>query len=265
MLIDWFTVVAQVVNFLILVWLLKRFLYRPILDAIDARELRIATALATADSRQAEASQERDTYQRKSAALEQERAAAIDESRVKAETLCKHMIDEARHDATALRARQMQNLAAEIRELHARIGLHTRQEVLAIARQALRDLAGVDLQERILATFIKRLRSLAPEQRQQLAALQASAVPLDLRSAIELTPAQRESLLVVLRELFGTEVSVRFEIDATALCGIELSGNGLSLGWNLAEYLGTLEKYIDALLNDLSLSQAATAEVDTDG
>ena len=49
MLIDWFTVIAQVVNFLILVWLLKRFLYRPILDAIDAREKRIASELADAD------------------------------------------------------------------------------------------------------------------------------------------------------------------------------------------------------------------------
>jgi large-conductance mechanosensitive channel len=39
-LIDWFTVVAQVINFLILVWLLKHFLYQPILDAIDAREKR---------------------------------------------------------------------------------------------------------------------------------------------------------------------------------------------------------------------------------
>ena len=42
MLIDWFTVGAQALNFLILVWLLKRFLYKPILDAIDAREKRIA-------------------------------------------------------------------------------------------------------------------------------------------------------------------------------------------------------------------------------
>ena len=37
MLIDWFTVGAQALNFIILVWLLKRFLYKPILDAIDAR------------------------------------------------------------------------------------------------------------------------------------------------------------------------------------------------------------------------------------
>ena len=51
MLIDWFTVVAQTVNFLVLVWLLKRFFYRPILNAIDAREQRIAAALAEADAK----------------------------------------------------------------------------------------------------------------------------------------------------------------------------------------------------------------------
>jgi F-type H+-transporting ATPase subunit b len=38
MLIDWFTVAAQAINFLILVWLLKRFLYKPVLNAVDARE-----------------------------------------------------------------------------------------------------------------------------------------------------------------------------------------------------------------------------------
>jgi F-type H+-transporting ATPase subunit c len=51
MLIDWFTVGAQLLNFLILAWLLKRFLYRPILDALDAREQRIAAELADADAK----------------------------------------------------------------------------------------------------------------------------------------------------------------------------------------------------------------------
>ena len=58
--IVWFTVAAQVLNFLILVWLLKRFLYRPILHAIDVREQRIVQALADADAKQAEAIRERD-------------------------------------------------------------------------------------------------------------------------------------------------------------------------------------------------------------
>jgi F-type H+-transporting ATPase subunit b len=51
MLIDWFTVGAQALNFLILVWLLKRFLYKPILHAIDEREKRIAAELADADAK----------------------------------------------------------------------------------------------------------------------------------------------------------------------------------------------------------------------
>ena len=46
MLIDWFTIAAQALNFLILVWLMRRFLYKPILNAIDAREKLIAKELA---------------------------------------------------------------------------------------------------------------------------------------------------------------------------------------------------------------------------
>ena len=64
MLIDWFTVGAQVLNFLILVWLLKHFLYKPILNAIDAREKRIASELADADAKKTEAQKERDDFRK---------------------------------------------------------------------------------------------------------------------------------------------------------------------------------------------------------
>jgi len=62
MLIDWFTVGAQVLNFLILVWLLKHFLYKPILNAIDAREKRIASELADADAKKSEAKRSAMTF-----------------------------------------------------------------------------------------------------------------------------------------------------------------------------------------------------------
>jgi F-type H+-transporting ATPase subunit b len=73
MLIDWFTVVAQIINFLILVWLLKRFLYKPILNAIDAREKKIAKELADADAKKAEALKEREEFQHKNEELDQQR------------------------------------------------------------------------------------------------------------------------------------------------------------------------------------------------
>jgi F-type H+-transporting ATPase subunit b len=74
MLIDWFTVGAQVINFLILVWLLKRFLYHPILNALDAREERIAKELADADAKKTEAQKERDEFQHKNEEFDQQRA-----------------------------------------------------------------------------------------------------------------------------------------------------------------------------------------------
>jgi F-type H+-transporting ATPase subunit b len=80
MLIDWFTVGAQIVNFLILVWLLKHFLYKPILDAIDAREKRIAAELADADAKKAEAEKERTDFEDKNRAFDQQRTALLGKS-----------------------------------------------------------------------------------------------------------------------------------------------------------------------------------------
>ena len=91
MLFDWFTVGAQALNFLILVFLMRRFLYKPILHAIDEREKRIAAELANADAKMAEAQKERDDYQQKNEELDQQRAAllaqATDEARIERQRL----------------------------------------------------------------------------------------------------------------------------------------------------------------------------------
>ena len=63
MLIDWFTVISQIINFLILIFLLKRFLYRPILKAIDAREERITNELQAAELQKSEAAKNEKKYQ----------------------------------------------------------------------------------------------------------------------------------------------------------------------------------------------------------
>ena len=137
MLIDWFTVAAQVVNFLILVWLLKRFLYRPILDAIDAREKRIAAELADADAKKAEARKERDEFQHKNEAFEQQRAALLSQATEEAKAERQRLLDEARQAADALSAKRMQTLSNDTHNLNQAIRRRTQQEVFAIARKAL--------------------------------------------------------------------------------------------------------------------------------
>src|ERR1039457_7200635 len=113
MLIDWFTVLAQVVNFLILVWLLKRFLYRPILDAIDAREKRIAKELADA-----EAKKERDEFQHKNEEFEQQRAALLSKATDEAKADRQRLLDEARKAADALSAKRQDALRSDAQNLN---------------------------------------------------------------------------------------------------------------------------------------------------
>src|SRR3990172_6125549 len=102
MLIDWFTVGAQVLNFLVLVWLMRRFLYRPILNAIDAREKRIAKELADAAAKQAEARDEREEFQSKNEEFDRQRAALLAKATDEANTERQRLLDEARKAADAL-------------------------------------------------------------------------------------------------------------------------------------------------------------------
>src|SRR3970282_801082 len=110
MLIDWFTVSAQVVNFLILVWLMKRFLYKPILYAIDAREKRIATELADADGKRAEAQKERDEFQHKNEEFDQQRNELLSKAKEEAKSERERLFDVARQAAAALRAKRQDAL-----------------------------------------------------------------------------------------------------------------------------------------------------------
>src|SRR6202167_2371189 len=96
MLVNWFTVAAQAINFLILVWLLKRFLYKPILNAIDEREKGIATQLAAAQATKAEAQHEHDDFQQKNETFDRERAALMKKAADEAQTERQRLLDEAR-------------------------------------------------------------------------------------------------------------------------------------------------------------------------
>jgi F-type H+-transporting ATPase subunit b len=252
MLINWFTVVAQAINFLILVWLLKRFLYKPILHAIDEREKGIATLLAQAEAKKTEAQKERDDFQRRNEVFDQERAAlmkkAVDDA--KAERL--RLLDEARKDADSLRAKRQEALRNEQIKLTQEIIRWTRKEVFAIARKTLADLAGTSLEERMGEVFVSRLRALNSAAKEQLvAAFNNSEQPARVRSAFDLPPQQRDTIESAVKETFSAEARVAFETAPELVSGIELANNGHKVAWSIADYLATLEKSAGELMHEV--------------
>jgi F-type H+-transporting ATPase subunit b len=118
MLIDWFTVIAQAVNFLILVWLMKRFLYQPILKALDAREKRISAELADADAKEADAIKERDEFKHKNDEFDRQREAMLKKAAEEAASERSRLFDAARKEADNLRDKLQDKLSGEYRNLH---------------------------------------------------------------------------------------------------------------------------------------------------
>jgi len=257
MLIDWFTVGAQAINFIILVWLLKRFLYKPILDAVDAREKRVATELADADAKKAEAKKERDEFQHKNEEFDQQRAALLSKATEEAKAERQRLLGEARQAADALSAKRQETLRSDAHNLSEAISRRTRQEVFAIARKALTDLATTSLEERLAEVFTRRLREMDGKAKAGLAeALKSASDPALVRSAFDLPEEQRAAIQNALNETFSAKIRVRFETAPDLVSGIELTANGQKVAWSIADYLASLEKGVDELLKEKDKPEA---------
>jgi F-type H+-transporting ATPase subunit b len=252
MLIDWFTVGAQALNFLILVWLMKRFLYQPILHAIDEREKRIAAELSDADAKKAEAQKERDEFQHKNEEFDQQRAELLSKAMEDAKAERQRLLDEARQAADTLSAKRQETLRNDAHLLNQAISRRTQQEVFAIARKALTDLATTSLEERLGEVFTRRLREMDGQAKEGLAeALKTAIEPSLVRSAFDLPVDQRAVIQNALNETFSAEVHIRFETAPDLISGIEFTtANGQKVAWSIADYLVSLEKGVDELLKE---------------
>jgi F-type H+-transporting ATPase subunit b len=260
MLIDWFTVGAQLINFVILVWLLKRFLYKPIIKAIDARETRIAAELADADAKKTEAKKDRDDFQAKSKAFDDQRDALLAKAVVDAKAERDRLVNEARKEAEALRLRQHVALQSDGRRLDGELARLATKEIFGIARKALSDLATVSLEERMEEVFTRRLREMDGKAKEVMAAaLRTSREPALVLCTFDLPATQKAAIQNALNEAFSADVRLRFDTAPDAICGIELTANGQKLAWSIAEYVGVLERNVGALIEAQSVQTADVA------
>jgi F-type H+-transporting ATPase subunit b len=240
--IDWITVSAQIVNFLILVWLLKHFLYQPIIRAMDRREQHISEQLNEAQERESKADEKAHHYQNKSDELERRRDEILDKARAEAEQQKKQMLDEARTEVVETREHWQRQVNQEKEEFLGNLRRQAVDAVQCIARKALLDLADAELEERIIHSFLGRLKSLDKDARK---ALSDTAEPLRITTAFELDSAMRGRLTRAVHEHLADGINVDYTHSPDLLCGIELTSGGRRLSWNLADFTEELTARIE--------------------
>ena len=246
MLIDWFTVIAELLNFLILVWLLQRLLYKPILTAIEERQTKIAAQLSEAADARASAltsqqsldAEKKDLGDRKDALLAQAQKDALAEKQ--------RLLDAAQAETQELRQRLQRSVRADEIKLESDIARTIREQAFAIARRILQDLSAKDLDEIIAANVVRKLSE--PGSREQLAFADGKDGAIVVKSAHELTESVRRDLTRALPHEEAVEQEVRFEVDPELVCGLQIMAGGRRLEFSATDELTDMETHVtDAL------------------
>ena len=245
MLIDWFTVVAQIVNFLVLVALMKHFLYGPLIRAIDAREARIAAQLTEADQKNKQAELLAEQARKQIAELDNTRDQVIADARSEADRQRNQLVQTARDSVRALEAKWREDLRLEQAAFFGEVRNAASAEVFSITRRALKDLAGVEIERCVVQAFLQKLRTfdlrdLGKLSRGGLTAVSATQLPAELRRQIQETIEART----------GSPVPVVFEVAPEMAWGIELRGGGQRIGWTPDGYMDSLEEKLKSALEE---------------
>ena len=238
--INWFTLIAQVINFLVLMWLLKRYLYKPVLKAIDERENKIRAQLKDAENQKAEAKKEREEFLQKNETFDRQKNDRKQQMLADLEKEAQQRREQTRNEVNALREKLEKALEAEQRSKSLEISKKVTEEAFAIARKTLTDIASGSLEEQTVKYFIQRIAMLSPEAKKQFMAAIHSG-PVHIRSAFELSPAQRQDLKRSVSGILGSTYDFEFTTAPELISGIELSANGYKLSWNISEYLSNLK------------------------
>lgn len=236
--LNWSTFIWEIVNFLVLVWILKRFLYKPVLEVIARRRASVAKTLADAEALQSEAKAMQVQYEGRLAEWQEERRKAR-------EALGRELDEERSKRMAALQADlEQEKENARVREERRQADATYRLEDAALvqgarfAARVLQQAAGPDMETRLVELAIRELSELPAENTAALRnRIGEGDKTIVVTSAFELAPDQRERLEKVLTKVLGAEVPVRYERDAELIAGLQMAIGAWVLGANLRDEL----------------------------
>lgn len=254
--IDWITVAAQILNFLVLLWILRGLVYRPLSRAMADREARLRDSFARAEAETEAAREKAAALEDERAALETRRAELVAAAEADARTLVDQLLDEARAEAEAQRAAWAAQIAREGETLVAEMRRRAAHSLVVLARRTLADLASVPLEQAIATAFAARLAALPDETAAALRKAAAREDAATIETAFAVGDA-RDALTDAATALLGERVSLHFAQNADLVCGVRLRAGGQTVQWSLDAWVDRFAEELEAALDALAPAPAA--------
>jgi F-type H+-transporting ATPase subunit b len=241
--IDLFTFVAQIINFLILVFLLRQLLYKRIVRAMDQREEKIKARMREAEEKQEKADQEAESFREEKEKLEKEKQKILNKAEQQADKKKQDLLDKARKEVDENKEKWRESLQRQKESFMAQLKQTAGRRIYAAVRKVLDDLADEELEDRIIRYFISRIKKLDKKKIKELQEkLKDSSGKVVVISAFEIKKKLRKSLEEAVQELFDKEVPLEFEQESGLIGGVELHAHDQTIAWSIDSYLSELEE-----------------------
>jgi F-type H+-transporting ATPase subunit b len=243
---DWWTFALQTINFVILVWLLNRFLYRPVLRLIDARRQEVDKQFAAAKSAEQEAFAKLKEIENQRAEIDAQREQTAKAAAQQAAEAARTRAAQAEAQADALMEETRRTLAREREQTKAELHQFALDMAADMARKLVSELPAEKRAEAWLERIDGYFANLPPEERKALIGQAANGAPIGVTSAVPLPPDAAEAWRKRLRQVLGEKAVVTFAVDPQLIAGVELHFPEAILRFSLQDAISRLHSEVEA-------------------
>ncbi|MDW7671751.1 MAG: hypothetical protein SCK57_08370 [Bacillota bacterium] len=244
--INWFEIIAQMINFFILLFLLYKVFYKPVNKAMDDRQQRIRDNQKKAEEKMKKADALIETYNHNLAELEKEKDQQVEMAKQQAQEKKEELMAAYKEEAAQKRSDYIKEVDEEqerfIHDLRAALG----HNAVKIAEHILGAFSEAKLSEKVFESFVKKVEEIDEETLKE--DMESKDERIILLSSEKLSEEQKETLEKVIKEKVGTYKEIAYEVDDALIQGYELKLETLTVHTNVRKYLEEAEKNIQEII-----------------
>jgi F-type H+-transporting ATPase subunit b len=221
--IDWWTLALQAVNVLILIWILARFFFRPIMDLVAKRQREADKLLADAARDRQQAASRLAEADKARASIAAEREKLITAARDSAQSEKKNLLAQTSQEIVKLRADAATEVARDRAAAEAQIINRASDLSIDIARRLLGRLSHRDVLLAFVDEICREVHALPVEARDRFVDAAATGRSIEVATAAPLSGEDEQNVRAALEKAFGAELQLVFRSNPAIIAGIELN------------------------------------------
>lgn len=244
--ISWFEIIVEMFNFLVLIWLLTKFFYKPVLQVMKDRQEQINQVQLEARGKMEEANDLIKSYLEKKTSLEERKEAILDQAKEDAQDRKESLLADYQEEANFQRRAYLEEVVEERETFLANLRQTLGKNTVILAEHIFRKVAGQDLQKILFKDFLHKLGTIEGWDLQD-----EPGESVSLSSAFPLTEADKQTFESALANKLNQVVAVDYVVQDDFILGYELQLKKLTLSNHLRKYLDESEKNLRQVLEEV--------------